>query len=60
MAIVAEWISGTQSVRVSIVDSVHGSLGWGVAEYPVQRDKRDPDFATQSHEAHMACARSPR
>lgn len=44
---------GTQSVRVSIVDSARGSLGWGVAEYPVKRDQRDPDFATQSHEAHM-------
>ena len=46
---------GTQSVRV-----VHrrqrerGTLGVGVAEYPVKRDRRDdPDFATQSHAAHM-------
>lgn len=44
---------GTQSVRVSIVDSVRGVIGHGVAEYPVQRDRHDPDFATQSHEAHM-------
>jgi L-ribulokinase len=44
---------GTQSVRVSIVDSERGPIGAGVAEYPVTRDKRDPDFATQSHTAHM-------
>ena len=44
---------GTQSVRVSIVDSERGPIGAGVAEYPVKRDKRDPDFATQSHAAHM-------
>lgn len=54
MAIVAGVDFGTQSVRVSIVDSAGGPLGWGVAEYPVNRDRRDPDFATQSHEAHMA------
>ena len=53
MAIVAGVDFGTQSVRVSIVDSVRGSLGWGVSEYPVKRDRNDPDFATQSHEAHM-------
>lgn len=44
---------GTQSVRVAIVDSERGMLGAGVAEYPVLRDRRDPDFATQSHAAHM-------
>ena len=44
---------GTQSVRVAIVDSERGTLGAGVAEYPVLRDKRDPDFAMQSHSAHM-------
>ena len=54
MPIVAGVDFGTQSVRVSIVDSAAGPLGWGVAEYPVQRDRNDPDFATQSHEAHMA------
>jgi L-ribulokinase len=53
MAIVAGVDFGTQSVRVSIVDSARGPLGWGVSEYPVKRDQRDPDFATQSHEAHM-------
>ena len=54
MSVVAGVDFGTQSVRVSIVDSVRGSLGWGVAEYPVKRDPRDPDFATQSHDAHMS------
>ena len=44
---------GTQSVRVSIVDHVEGIAGFGTAEYPVIRDRRDPDFATQSHAAHM-------
>ena len=44
---------GTQSVRVSIVDSVAGVLGGGVIEYPVIRRRDDPDFATQPHETHM-------
>ncbi|OYV99716.1 MAG: ribulokinase, partial [Acidobacteria bacterium 37-65-4] len=43
----------TQSVRVSIVDSARGPIGTGVVEYPVIRDRADPDFATQSHAAHM-------
>ncbi len=45
---------GTQSVRVSIVDSTLGTVGYGVAEYPVVRHTMDPDFATQSHESHMS------
>ncbi|HEX7048890.1 MAG TPA: ribulokinase [Longimicrobiales bacterium] len=45
---------GTQSVRVSIVDSREGPIGSGVAEYPVVRSSADPDFATQSHASHMA------
>src|ERR1041385_2870759 len=44
---------GTQSVRVSIVDSKRGPIGSGVVEYPVVRRKNDPDFATQSHAAHL-------
>jgi L-ribulokinase len=44
---------GTQSVRVSIVDSVAGVLGGGVVEYPVIRRRDDPDFATQPHATHM-------
>jgi L-ribulokinase len=53
MGIVAGVDFGTQSVRVSIVDSTRGVLGHGVSEYPVKRDRNDPDFATQSHDAHM-------
>ena len=53
MAVVAGVDFGTQSVRVSIVDSVHGPIGTGVVEYPVIRNRADPDFATQSHAAHM-------
>jgi L-ribulokinase len=45
---------GTQSVRVSIVDSRDGVIGFGVSEYPVVRTPSDPDFATQSHDAHMS------
>ena len=52
---------GTQSVRVSIVDHEHGPIGSGVVEYPVVRRSSDPDFATQSHAAHMdALARATR
>lgn len=53
MAIVAGVDFGTQSVRVAIVDSERGPIGAGTAEYPVQRDRRDPDHATQSHAKHM-------
>lgn len=44
---------GTQSVRVSIVDHLAGVAGFGTAEYPIERRRDDPDFATQSHAAHM-------
>lgn len=53
MAIVAGVDFGTLSVRVSIVDSVKGVIGFGVAEYPLRRDRHDPDFATQPHAEHM-------
>ena len=53
MSIVAGVDFGTQSVRVSIVDSARAVIGHGVSEYPVQRDRHDPDFATQSHASHM-------
>src|SRR5205814_7790693 len=44
-----------------IVDSEQGAIGSGVVEYPVVRDRSDPDFATQSHAAHMdALARATR
>jgi L-ribulokinase len=45
---------GTLSVRVSIFDNEKGKLGSGAAEYPLHRKREDPDFATQSHEDHMA------
>ncbi len=44
---------GTLSVRVSIVDSNCGRIGSGVAEYPLHRKLKDPDYATQSHTDHM-------
>ncbi|HEY3383711.1 MAG TPA: ribulokinase [Vicinamibacterales bacterium] len=53
MSIVAGVDFGTLSVRVSVVDSTKGRLGSGVAEYPLNRRKNDPDHATQSHDAHM-------
>ncbi len=53
MSIVAGVDFGTLSVRVSIFDSGRGRLGAGVAEYPLVRDKDDPDHATQSHSDHM-------
>lgn len=53
MAIVAGVDFGTLSVRVSVVDSRLGRLGSGVAEYPLNRKKEDPDHATQSHAEHM-------
>ena len=51
MSIVAGVDFGTQSVRVSLFDSVKGRLGSAVAEYPVLRKREDPDFATQMEAA---------
>jgi L-ribulokinase len=53
MSIVAGVDFGTLSVRASIFDSARGRLGAGVAEYPLQRRKEDPDHASQSHADHM-------
>jgi L-ribulokinase len=53
MAIVAGVDFGTLSVRVTLVDSERQTLGSAIAEYPLHRKREDPDFATQSHEAHM-------
>ena len=53
MAIVAGVDFGTLSVRVSIFDSRMGRLGSGAAEYPLRREKADPDSATESHADHM-------
>jgi L-ribulokinase len=54
VSIVAGVDFGTQSVRVSLVDSVAGVIGFAVADLPLQRSAADPDFATQSHDDHMA------
>jgi L-ribulokinase len=53
MPIVAGVDFGTQSVRVSIVDSERGRLGSALAEYPVLRNRENIDFATQRHQDHM-------
>ena len=45
---------GTLSVRVSLLNSVTGWLGTGVAAYPLHRTVDDPDYATQSHSDHMS------
>ena len=45
---------GTLSVRVSLFDSERGRLGFGIGEYPLHRKRDDPDYATQSHQDHMA------
>jgi L-ribulokinase len=54
MAIVAGVDFGTQSVRVSIVDSAKGRIGSALAEYAVLRKAEDPDHATQRHADHMS------
>src|SRR6202023_2648191 len=53
MAVVPGVDFGTLSVRVSIVDSERGMLASAVSEYPLQRKREDPEYATQSHEDHM-------
>lgn len=53
MAVVAGVDFGTQSVRVSLVDSERGRLATATAEYPVHRRREDPDHATQSHADHL-------
>ena len=52
MTIVAGVDFGTASVRVSILDSERGRLGFGTASYLVARRREDADFATQRHEDH--------
>jgi L-ribulokinase len=51
MAIVAGVDFGTESVRVSILDSERGRLGFATSDYPVLRAS-DPDFAAQRHQDH--------
>jgi len=53
MTIVAGVDFGTLAVRVSLVEDRSGVIGFGTAEYPLRRDPSDPDFAAQSHAAHM-------
>jgi len=53
MAIVAGVDFGTQSVRVSIIDSQKGRLGSASANYEVIRTPDDPDHATQRHADHL-------
>jgi L-ribulokinase len=53
MAIVAGVDFGTLSVRVTLVDSTRGRLGTASAEYPLERRRDDPDYATQSHQDQM-------
>ena len=53
MAVVAGVDFGTLSVRVSLVDSGRGLLDSAIAEYPLHRQRSDPEYATQSHEDHM-------
>ena len=52
MTIVAGVDFGTASVRVSILDSGRGRLGFGTAPYPVARRQADADFVTQRHADH--------
>ena len=53
MAIVAGVDFGTLSVRVTLLDSEAGRLGTASAEYPLERRREDPDYATQSHREQM-------
>ncbi len=54
MTVVAGVDFGTLSVRVTLLDSSRGRLGTAVAEYPLKRNRQDPDQATQSHDDQMA------
>jgi L-ribulokinase len=53
MSIVAGVDFGTLSVRVSLVDSERGLIAAAICEYPLDRRREDPDYATQSHDDHM-------
>ncbi len=54
MPIVAGVDFGTLSVRVTLLDSERGRLGTASSEYPLERRRDDPDFATQSHDKQMS------
>lgn len=53
MAIVCGVDFGTLSVRVTLVDSERKTLSSAVSEYPLHRQREDPELATQAHEDHM-------
>jgi len=53
LALVAGVDFGTLSVRVTLLDSERGRLGTAASEYPLNRRREDPDFATQSHNEQM-------
>lgn len=53
MAIAAGVDFGTLSVRVTLLDSERGRLGTASSDYPLERRREDPDFATQSHAEQM-------
>jgi L-ribulokinase len=53
VAIVAGVDFGTLSVRVTLLDSERGRLGTASSDYPLQRRREDPDYATQSHQNQM-------
>ena len=53
MSLVAGVDFGTLSVRVSLVDSQRGLIASAICEYPLDRRREDPDYATQSHHDHM-------
>lgn len=54
MTIVAGIDFGTASVRAAIVDDQRGVLGHGIGGYPVGRDRRCPEQATQRHADHLS------
>jgi L-ribulokinase len=61
MPVVAGVDFGTLSVRVTLVHSEKGPIDTASAEYPLNRRREDPDFATQSHQDQMrALARATR
>src|SRR5271170_655775 len=53
VAIAAGVDFGTLSVRVTLLDSERGRLGTASSDYPLERRREDPDFATQSHDEQM-------
>jgi L-ribulokinase len=54
MAIIAGVDFGTLNVRVTLFDSENGKLGTATGDYPLNRKRQDPDFATQAHQDHMS------